>query len=340
MTILVTGAAGFIGHFVCKKLLDNGYKVVGIDNINDYYSPELKYSRLSKLGILKVEVENAGLPCFSVTNPNFIFYKVDLIDKKNIDDLFNKYSFDKVCHLAAQAGVRYSIENPSVYIQSNLIGFFNILEAVRHAGIDHLIYASSSSVYGESKDVPFCTNQCVDRPISLYAATKKSNELMAYTYSHLFDFATTGLRFFTVYGPLGRPDMAYFRFAEAIINDEPIKVYNSGALSRDFTYIDDIVEGILKIISEPIKERDKYKIYNIGNSHPEKLVDFIEIIENHLGKKAKRELLPMQPGDVSQTYADISDLITDYGYAPKTTINEGLYKFIQWYKEYKQNQDM
>lgn len=335
MTILVTGAAGFIGHFVCKKLLDNGYKVVGIDNINDYYSPELKYSRLSKLGILKVEVENAGLPCFSLTNPNFIFYKFDLIDKKNIDDLFNKYSFDKVCHLAAQAGVRYSIENPSVYIQSNLIGFFNILEAVRHAGIDHLIYASSSSVYGESKDVPFCTNQCVERPISLYAATKKSNELMAYTYSHLFDFATTGLRFFTVYGPLGRPDMAYFRFAEAIINNEPIKVYNSGALSRDFTYIDDIVEGILKIISEPIKERDKYKIYNIGNSHPEKLVDFIEIIENHLGKKAKRELLPMQPGDVSQTYADISDLITDYGYAPKTTINEGLYKFIQWYKDYK-----
>ena len=335
MTILVTGAAGFIGHFVCKQLLENGHKVVGIDNINDYYSIELKYSRLSKLGILKFDVENAGLPCFSMANPNFIFYKVDLIDKINIDDLFKKYSFDKVCHLAAQAGVRYSIENPSVYIQSNLIGFFNILEAVRHAGIDHLIYASSSSVYGESKDIPFCTNQCVERPISLYAATKKSNELMAHTYSHLFDFATTGLRFFTVYGPLGRPDMAYFRFAEAIINDEPIKVYNSGSLSRDFTYIDDIVEGILKIISEPIKERDKYKIYNIGNSRPEKLVDFIEIIEKYLGKKAKRELLPMQPGDVTQTYADISDLIIDYGYSPKTTINEGLYKFIQWYKAYK-----
>lgn len=335
MTILVTGAAGFIGYFVCKKLLENGHKVIGIDNINDYYSPKIKYSRLSNLGISMLDIENSLIPCCSLYDPNFIFYKIDITDKTNLEILFNEYSFDKVCHLAAQAGVRYSIENPSVYIQSNLIGFFNIIEAVRHAGIDHLIYASSSSVYGESKDVPFHTNDCVERPISLYAATKKSNELMAYTYSYLFGFATTGLRFFTVYGPLGRPDMAYFRFAEAILNDEPIKIYNNGSLSRDFTYIDDIVDGIMKIILKPIKGRDKYKIYNIGNSRPEKLIDFIEIIEKHLEKKARREFLPMQPGDVSQTYADISDLNIEYGYLPKTTIDQGLYKFIQWYNEYK-----
>jgi len=329
MTVLVTGAAGFIGYHLSKRLLEAGHQVIGIDNINDYYSPDLKFARLNELGIARVDAELEEISCLSEVYPNFIFYRVDISHAKALGGVFKKHPIDKVCHLAAQAGVRYSIENPSVYIQSNLVGFGNILEEVRHAGIDHLIYASSSSVYGESKEVPFSTDQQVDHPISLYAATKKANELMAHTYSHLYNINTTGLRFFTVYGPYGRPDMAYYLFTKAILKNEPIKVFNNGEMRRDFTYIDDIVEGLVRIIENPAK--DNYKIYNIGNHRSEQLSDFIATLEKHLGKTAKKELLPMQPGDVSQTYAEVSDLIEDYGYAPNTSIDEGLKRFVQWY---------
>jgi len=329
MTVLVTGAAGFIGYFLSKRLLEAGHEVIGVDNINDYYSPDLKFARLNELGISRVDAEIEEISCFSEVYPNFIFYCVDISNAKALSGVFKKHPIDKVCHLAAQAGVRYSIENPSVYIQSNLVGFGNILEEVRHAGIDHLIYASSSSVYGESKEVPFSTDQQVDHPISLYAATKKANELMAHTYSHLYNINTTGLRFFTVYGPYGRPDMAYYLFTKAILKNEPIKVFNNGEMRRDFTYIDDIVEGLVRIIENPAK--DNYKIYNIGNHKSEQLGDFIATLEKHLGKTAKKELMPMQPGDVSQTYAEVSDLIEDYGYAPNTSIDEGLKRFVQWY---------
>ena len=329
MTVLVTGAAGFIGYHLSKRLLEAGHEVIGADNINDYYSPDLKFARLNELGIARVDAEIDEIPCFSEVYPNFIFYRVDISNATALDGVFKKHTIDKVCHLAAQAGVRYSIENPSVYIQSNLVGFGNILEAVRHAGIDHLIYASSSSVYAESKEVPFSTDQKVDHPISLYAATKKANELMAHTYSHLYNISTTGLRFFTVYGPYGRPDMAYYLFTKAILKNEPIKVFNNGEMRRDFTYIDDIVEGLVRIIESPAKEN--YKIYNIGNHKSEQLGDFIAILEKHLGKTARKEFLPMQPGDVSQTYAEVSDLIEDYGYAPNTSIDEGLKRFVQWY---------
>jgi len=329
MTVLVTGAAGFIGYHLSKRLLEAGHEVIGADNINDYYSPDLKFARLNELGIARVDAEIDEIPCFSEVYPNFIFYRVDISNATALDGVFKKHTIDKVCHLAAQAGVRYSIENPSVYIQSNLVGFGNILEAVRHAGIDHLIYASSSSVYGESKEVPFSTDQKVDHPISLYAATKKANELMAHTYSHLYNISTTGLRFFTVYGPYGRPDMAYYLFTKAILKNEPIKVFNNGEMRRDFTYIDDIVEGLVRIIESPAKEN--YKIYNIGNHKSEQLDDFIATLEKHLGKTARKEFLPMQPGDVSQTYAEVSDLIEDYGYAPNTSIDEGLKRFVQWY---------
>ena len=329
MTVLVTGAAGFIGYFLSKRLLEAGHEVIGVDNINDYYSPDLKFARLNELGISRVDAEIEEISCFSEVYPNFIFYCVDISNAKALSGVFKKHPIDKVCHLAAQAGVRHSIENPSVYIQSNLVGFGNILEEVRHAGIDHLIYASSSSVYGESKEVPFSTDQQVDHPISLYAATKKANELMAHTYSHLYNINTTGLRFFTVYGPYGRPDMAYYLFTKAILKNEPIKVFNNGEMRRDFTYIDDIVEGLVRIIENPAK--DNYKIYNIGNHKSEQLGDFIATLEKHLGKTAKKELMPMQPGDVSQTYAEVSDLIEDYGYAPNTSIDEGLKRFVQWY---------
>ena len=329
MKILVTGAAGFIGYHLSKRLLERGHQVVGVDNINDYYSPNLKFARLRELGVARLDAEIEQISCFSKVYPNFIFYRVDVSNASALSEVFKKYSIDKVCHLAAQAGVRYSIENPSVYIQSNLVGFGNILEEVRHAGIDNLIYASSSSVYGESNEVPFCTNQQVDHPISLYAATKKANELMAHTYSHLYNINTTGLRFFTVYGPYGRPDMAYYLFTKAILKNEPIKVFNNGKMRRDFTYIDDIVEGLVRIIESPVK--DKYKIYNIGNHKSEQLGDFIATLEKHLGKTAKKELLPMQPGDVSQTYADVNDLVEDYGYAPNTSIDEGLKRFVEWY---------
>lgn len=333
MNILVTGVAGFIGYHLSKRLLEAGHQVIGIDNINDYYSPDLKFARLSELGIAQVDAELNAIPCFSEVYPNFIFYRVDVADAIALNGVFKKQPIDKVCHLAAQAGVRYSLENPSVYIQSNLVGFGNILEEVRCSGIDHLLYASSSSVYGESNEVPFSTDQKVDHPISLYAATKKANELMSHTYSHLYNINTTGLRFFTVYGPLGRPDMAYYLFTKAILNNEPIKVFNNGEMSRDFTYIDDIVKGLVRIIeNEP---KGKYKIYNIGNHKSEKLGDFIATLEKHLGKVAQKEFLPMQPGDVSKTYAEVSDLIEDYGYAPNTSIDEGLKRFVQWYLKSK-----
>jgi UDP-glucuronate 4-epimerase len=335
MTILVTGAAGFIGYHLSKSLLKANHRVIGVDSINDYYSVDLKYARLKDLGVAEVDASIDGLECSSELYPNFSFVKVDLADNTAVEKLFTRTTFDKVCHLAAQAGVRYSIENPSVYIQSNLVAFGNLLEAVRHHKIDHFIYASSSSVYGETQEVPFKVDQRVDHPISLYAATKKANELMAHTYSHLYGINTTGLRFFTVYGPWGRPDMAYYLFTKAILKGEPIKVFNQGEMRRDFTYIDDIVEGVQRIIEQPIGNRDAYKIYNIGNHKTETLMDFISTLEQHLGKIAVKEYLPMQPGDVSQTYADVSALQQDYGYAPNTSIEEGLKRFAKWYLEYR-----
>ena len=335
MTILVTGAAGFIGYHLSKSLLKANHRVIGVDSINDYYSVDLKYARLKDLGVAEVDASIDGLECSSELYPNFSFVKVDLADNTAVEKLFTRTTFDKVCHLAAQAGVRYSIENPSVYIQSNLVAFGNLLEAVRHHKIDHFIYASSSSVYGETQEVPFKVDQRVDHPISLYAATKKANELMAHTYSHLYAINTTGLRFFTVYGPWGRPDMAYYLFTKAILKGEPIKVFNQGEMRRDFTYIDDIVEGVQRIIEQPIGNRDAYKIYNIGNHKTETLMDFISTLEQHLGKIAVKEYLPMQPGDVSQTYADVSALQQDYGYAPNTSIEEGLKRFAKWYLEYR-----
>ena len=335
MNVLVTGAAGFIGYFLSKRLLEAGHKVYGIDNINNYYSTDLKFARLEELGINRADAELYDNQCLSNVYPKFSFYRVDIANANALGRVFKKHTIDKVCHLAAQAGVRYSIENPSVYIQSNLVGFGNILEEVRHAGIEHLIYASSSSVYGELKEVPFNTNQKVDHPISLYAATKKANELMAHTYSHLYNINTTGLRFFTVYGPMGRPDMAYYLFTKDILTDKPIKVFNNGEMQRDFTYIDDIVEALVRIIeNEP---KDKYKIYNIGNHKPEKLGDFIATLEKHLGKTAKKEFLPLQPGDVSQTSAEVSDLIKDYAFSPNTSIEEGLKRFVHWYLKSERN---
>lgn len=335
MTILVTGAAGFIGYHLSKSLLKANHRVIGVDSINDYYSVDLKYARLKDLGVSKVDASIDGLECSSELYPNFSFIKADLAYNTAVEKLFNRNTFDKVCHLAAQAGVRYSIENPSVYIQSNLVAFGNLLEAVRHQKVDHFIYASSSSVYGETKEVPFKVDQRVDHPISLYAATKKANELMAHTYSHLYAINTTGLRFFTVYGPWGRPDMAYYLFTKAILKGEPIKVFNEGEMRRDFTYIDDIVEGVQRIIEQQIDKRDTYKIYNIGNNKTETLMDFISTLEQHLGKSAVKEYLPMQPGDVSQTYADVSALEHDYGYSPNTSIDEGLKRFSKWYLEYR-----
>lgn len=331
MNIIVTGAAGFIGYFLTKRLLEEGHHVVGLDNINDYYNPDLKFLRLKELGINRSHAEIYENICHSESYPNFNFFRIDIADSKSLNNIFKNYQIDKVCHLAAQAGVRYSISNPSAYIHSNLVGFGNILEEVRNARIDHLIYASSSSVYGESKQVPFSTNQNVDNPISLYAATKKSNELMAHSYSHLYGFATTGLRFFTVYGPFGRPDMAYYLFTKAIVSNQPVKVFNNGSMRRDFTYIDDIIEGIVRILNKPLKNIKKYKIYNIGNHKSENLGDFIKILEKHLGRSAKKIMLPMQPGDVSQTYADVSDLSKDFGYAPDTSIDVGLKHFVDWY---------
>lgn len=333
MKILVTGAAGFIGYHLCEKLQAKGYQVIGLDNINDYYDVNLKYARLKKLGIDKKQIEYNRVVESILYSNNFKFIKLNLEDRENIPLLFEQERFNCVINLAAQAGVRYSIQNPMAYIDSNIVGFMNILEASRQYKIAKLLYASSSSVYGNSIDVPFSPTQRVDCPISLYAATKKSNELMAYTYSHLFDMQTIGLRFFTVYGPWGRPDMAMFLFTDAILNNKPIQVFNYGDLSRDFTYIDDIIKGILLIV-EDTNQKEKYQLFNIGNSKPVQLLQFIQEIERITGKKAQKIMMPMQPGDVNQTWADVEDLRKKYGYNPDFSVTEGVQHFVQWYKEY------
>jgi UDP-glucuronate 4-epimerase len=329
---LVTGVAGFVGCFVAKALAARGDQVVGIDSVNDYYSVPLKRDRLKLLEDL----------------PDYSFQEIDLSDQLRMTELFQREQFDVVVHLAAQAGVRYSLDNPQAYVDSNLVGFMNILEGCRHHKARHLVYASSSSVYGANTKMPFSVHDNVDHPLSLYAATKKSNELMAHTYSHLFSLPTTGLRFFTVYGPWGRPDMALFKFTEAMVNGRPIDVYNHGKMRRDFTYIDDIVEGVVRVsdripepnpdwngaTADPGTSSAPYKIYNIGNNEPIELSRFIAAIESALGVKAKQNLLPMQPGDVPATYADIDDLSRDVGFRPETTIEDGVSRFVEWYRSY------
>lgn len=332
MKILITGAAGFIGFHLSNNILKKGTEIIGIDNLNDYYDEGLKESRLKKLN----------------EYPNFKFHLVDLKEKKEVDNIFELYKPTHVINLAAQAGVRYSLENPHAYVDSNIVGFLNILEACRNHQVEHLVYASSSSVYGGNKVVPFSTNHNVDHPVSLYAATKKSNELMAHTYSHLYGIPTTGLRFFTVYGPYGRPDMAYYSFTQDILDNRPIKIFNHGKMERDFTYVDDIVEGIEKLIPLAPKANKNwnetkddlsssfapYKIYNIGNNNPVSLMKFINSLESALGKEAEKVYLDMQPGDVQQTYADVSDLEKDINFKPNTSIEIGIQKFVDWYKEY------
>jgi UDP-glucuronate 4-epimerase len=330
--ILVTGAAGFIGYHLCEKLISLGYKVVGLDNINEYYDKNLKMARLNDLGIIEVIENKIGVS--KKYGDNFHFIKINLEDHVQLPLLFKLYDFDIVCNLAAQAGVRYSIEEPMVYVESNIVGFINLLECMRYNDVRKLVYASSSSVYGNNSKIPFVISDKVDEPISIYAATKKSNELMAHTYSHLFNIETIGLRFFTVYGPWGRPDMAMFLFTDAILNGRPIKVFNNGELSRDFTYIDDIINGVIATIENEIVTKKKYRIYNIGNGNPVKLTDFILAIENYIGKKALKENLPKQPGDVSKTWADISELVKDYKYKPTVNVNIGIAKFIDWFKDY------
>lgn len=333
MAILVTGAAGFIGSHVCQYLLNRADKVVGIDNLNDYYDVDLKHSRLEK-----------------TQHENFSFIEVDIADKDKIENIFENNNITKVVNLAAQAGVRYSIENPWSYLNSNLTGFLSILEACRHHKIEHLVYASSSSVYGANTQLPFRVEDNVDHPLSLYAATKKSNELMAHCYSNLYQLPTTGLRFFTVYGPWGRPDMALFLFTKNILAKKPIQVFNYGNHTRDFTFIDDIVEGIIRVLDNPPQPQPDYdfsqgnpasssapyRVYNIGNNNPVKLMDYIQAIENALGMKAEIELLPLQKGDVPDTEADVSKLIADVGFKPETTVTDGINQFIAWYREYYQ----
>ena len=331
--ILVTGTAGFIGYHITKLLVSKGHYVIGVDNINNYYDVNLKFSRLKNLGIEKNKILN-NQPIKSSIHKNLIFYKSNLEDKKQIDNLFNVYKFDLVCNLAAQAGVRYSLENPKAYIDSNIIGFMNIIESCKQFNVKKLVYASSSSVYGNSLNVPFAEDANVDNPISLYAASKKSNELIAHCYSSLFKIETIGLRFFTVYGPWGRPDMALFLFTDAILNDKPINIFNNGNLSRDFTYIDDICNGVYNILTKKSNNQDLYKIYNIGNSSPVHLMDFVEEIENCLGKKAIKNFMPMQKGDVFKTYSDTRKLESDYNYKPSTSINYGVKSFIKWYKKF------
>lgn len=332
MKVLVTGAAGFIGYHTSRYLLERGDTVVGIDNINDYYEVSLKEARLNELTPYSA----------------FTFHKMNLADKDAILELFAREKFDRVINLAAQAGVRYSLENPHAYAESNLVGFLNILEGCRQQKVEHLVYASSSSVYGANETMPFSTHDNVDHPVSLYAATKKANELMAHTYSHLYQIPTTGLRFFTVYGPWGRPDMSPFLFTRAILEGKPLKVFNYGKHKRDFTYIDDIVEGIIRCLDripagnpawsglkpDPASSRAPFKVYNIGNSEPVELLRYIELMEQALGKTTTKELLPLQPGDVEHTYADVTDLIKDTGYQPKTSIEEGIRRFVSWYKDF------
>ncbi len=347
MKILVTGTAGFIGFHLALKLLDRGDEVIGLDNINDYYDVNLKYARLEELGIKKEEISSNKLVS-STKYPKHKFIKMDLANTNDINALFEIEKFDAVCNLAAQAGVRYSIENPHAYIDSNVKGFMNILEACRHNDVKNLSYASSSSVYGLNKSQPFKTSDHTDHPVSLYAATKKSNEMMAHTYAHLYGIQCTGLRFFTVYGPWGRPDMAPMLFADAILNDRAIKVFNHGNMSRDFTYVEDIVDGIIKVIDNPASSSKEfnaenpspdissapYRVYNIGNNAPVSLMEFIETLEDKLQIEAKKNFLPMQPGDVVSTYADTNDLIKDFDYKPDTKLADGIEQFVLWYKEF------
>ena len=344
--ILITGAAGFIGYWLCKKVLAEGWTVVGIDNLNDYYDVNLKNDRLKELGIDVSEIEY-NIKCVS-QNSNFSFVKMSLEDTASISDLFSNEGFDIVCNLGAQAGVRFSIENPMVYVNSNIVGFSNILEASRLHNVKHLVYASSSSVYGLNTKMPFSPHDATNHPVSLYAATKKSNELMAHVYSKIHNLPTTGLRFFTVYGPWGRPDMSPMLFADAIMNDNTLKVFNNGDMGRDFTYVEDIVEGVFRVLDKPAKTNPDwdssnpdpasscvpYRIYNIGNANPVRLLDYIETLETALGKKATKEFLPMQAGDVVNTYSDVDDLEKDFEFKPTTSLKEGLEKFATWYKDY------
>ena len=332
MHILVTGAAGFIGFHVCRQLLERGDRVTGIDNMNDYYDVSLKEARLAML-----------LPY-----EGFTFLKADIADRDTVEELFRTAAFERVVNLAAQAGVRYSLINPNAYINSNILGFLNILEGCRHNGVKHLVYASSSSVYGANETMPFSVHDNVDHPLSLYAASKKANELMAHTYSHLYNLPTTGLRFFTVYGPWGRPDMALFLFTDAIVNNKPIQVFNYGNHRRDFTFVDDITEGVIRTLDhvaepnpdwtglnpDPGSSRAPWRVYNIGNSSPVNLMDYIGAIEHELGRTAEKEFLPMQPGDVPDTYADVDQLIQDVNYKPETTVQQGIKRFITWYRDY------
>lgn len=347
MKVLVTGSAGFIGYHLTNRLVADGFEVIGIDSLNDYYQVSLKYDRL----------ENAGIPNRKITShqsvqstklPGYKFLQLQLEDKIGLEKLFSTHKFDAVVNLAAQAGVRYSITNPAAYIDSNIVGFANLLECCRYNDIKHLVYASSSSVYGLNETVPFATTHTVDHPVSLYAATKKSNELMAHVYSHLYGLPTTGLRFFTVYGPWGRPDMAMFLFTKAIIDGEPIQVFNNGELERDFTYIDDIIDGVVRVVNNPAQpnpdwsglnpdpssSKAPYRLYNIGNSSPVKLTAFIDAIEKKLNKKAEKIMMPMQPGDVYKTYADVTRLKSNLGYNPSTSIETGVSNFIDWYLDY------
>lgn len=345
MRILVTGTAGFIGFHLANRLLARGDEVVGLDSINDYYDVRVKYGRLKEAGIGQEAITPNRL-VQSAKHANYRFIQANLEDKETLQTLFATEKFDAVCNLAAQAGVRYSLSNPDAYMTSNIIGFLNILECCRHHGVNNLSYASSSSVYGLNESLPFSTKDNVDHPISLYAASKKSNELMAHTYSHLFGIATTGLRFFTVYGPWGRPDMALFLFVKAALEGKPIDVFNHGNMQRDFTYVDDIVEGVVRVIDnppssnptwnhqDPSRSFAPYKIYNIGNNAPVKLMDFIEAIERKLGKRIQKNLLPLQAGDVPATYADVSDLVEDLGYQPATPIQEGIDRFVEWYVQF------
>ncbi|MGC1393079.1 MAG: NAD-dependent epimerase [Coleofasciculaceae cyanobacterium] len=331
-TILVTGAAGFIGFHLCQRLLNRGDQVIGIDNLNDYYDVFLKQARLTQLQQL----------------PGFSFQKLDLANQEGMTQLFASQHFDGVVNLAAQVGVRYSVKNPQAYVQSNLVGFVNILEGCRYSGIEHLVFASSSSVYGANTKIPFSVHNTVDHPVSIYGASKKANELMAHTYSHLYRLPITGLRFFTVYGTWGRPDMAPFLFTKAILEGQPINVFNHGKMRRDFTYVDDIVEGVVRVLDkvpeanpnwsgdapDPSSSNAPYKLYNIGNNQPIELMHFIEVLENCLGKKAEKNMLPLQPGDVLATYADVDDLVQDVGFKPNTSIETGVEKFVAWYREY------
>jgi UDP-glucuronate 4-epimerase len=330
--VLLTGAAGFIGFHVAQRLLADGHHVLGLDNLNEYYDPTLKQARLDQL----------------TPHGAFTFERLDVSDRAGMAELFRRHRPARVVHLAAQAGVRYSLRNPHAYVDANLVGFLNVLEGCRHHAVEHLVFASSSSVYGANTQLPFSVHDNVDHPLSLYAATKKANELMAHTYAHLYGLPCTGLRFFTVYGPWGRPDMALFLFAQAILEDRPIDVFNEGRMQRDFTYVDDIVEGLVRVLAKPPApdptwsgehpdpgtSRAAYRVYNIGNDRPVELLRFIEVLEQCLGKRARKNLLPMQPGDVPATRADVTDLVRDVGYRPHTTVEEGVARFVSWYREY------